>query len=197
MNENNPLFLKIKPLIASLRQGKDVDSHWPEFKSTVEKNISDVCKEFDTRWLVSVADTYADHGNEIESRNALYISLIADFEKLWGTYLLMHDVTLNPEKLELLKKNKVIPLWDGMYSFNINHGDMTNNLFMRIDALLKETPELHQIFNMVISRIVNADGVLGNLNQYHQRLFEPDRKYSLSRILWRKIRRFFKNYKLF
>jgi len=145
---------------------------------------------------VSVLDTYADHGTDIERRNALLVVQIANFEKLWATNLLMYDVTLNPEKVKLLKQNKVIPLWDGMYSFNINHGDMTGNFFSRVETLLESTPAIKCIYQIIIERLKNSGMTLANLNEYHRRLFEPYPKRSVLRLLRKKIISFFKSYRI-
>ena len=72
--------------------------------------------------------------------------MLANFEKLAATRLLMYDLTINTQKLKKLKKNFNVPLWDGMHSFNINRGDMMNNLFFRIRRMMKETPVLADIF---------------------------------------------------
>ena len=119
-----------------------------------------------------------------------------NFEKLWATNLLMYDLKFNEEKVEKLKKNKIIPLWDGMYSFNINHGDMTNNYFARVDELMSETPVINAIYKTVLQRIKENDTVLASLNKYHQRLFEPDKKRSVFRIIRKKIIHIFRNYRI-
>lgn len=186
---------QVKSMIASLRKKGQDPAMWEEFRSFVEANLSEICSKLDTRWLVSVCDTYVDHGDEISRRNALLVVQIANFEKLWATYLLMYDLEENPEKIRRLKKNKVIPLWDGMYSFNINHGDMTNNLFHRMDALMKSTPEIEAIYREILRRLKERGTVLSQLNKYHRRLFEPYPRRSVLRIIRKKIRMLFKSYK--
>jgi len=185
----------VKPLIEKLRKEFDLKENWPEFRNVVEKNIDQICEELDTRWLVSICDTYVDFGDSNEKRNAMFIVLIANLEKLWATNLLMYDVKLNSHKLHKLKENKVIPLWDGMYSFNINHGDMTNNLYRRLNNLMEGTPVLNKIFLTVLKRLTENDTILANLSKYHKRLFEPYPKRSLMFVLIKKIRTLFKTYK--
>jgi hypothetical protein len=196
MNPNDSISEQIQKFIVNLRKGKDIDINWKEFSNLIEQNIDEVCKNLDTRWLVSICDTYVDYGDPIRSRNAMLVVQIANFEKLWATNLLMYDITLNSEKLQKLKSNKIIPLWDGMYSFNINHGDLTNNLFGRMEDLLKETPVIEQIYKVIIQRIKENDTVLANLNKYHGRLFEPGIKRSLYRIMRKKILYIVKSYKI-
>lgn len=186
---------KVKSLIALLRNNKYEKNLWEEFRNFICDNIEGICRDLDTRWLVSVCDTYVDCGDEVYSRNAMLVVQLVNFEKLWATYLLMHDVKENQDKIRQLKRNKVIPLWDGMYSFNINHGDMTNNLFFRIETLMKSTPEIEAIYLEVIRRIEKRGTVLSKLNEYHGRLFEPYPRRSLIRIIRKRLRMFFKTYK--
>jgi hypothetical protein len=198
MTDSNKFILEeIKPLIVQLRRQNNTDQHWPIFKQLIEDNLEQVCNGLDTRWLISIADTYSDYGNPTEKRNALYISMIANFEKLWATNLLMYDLKLNNERLKKLKNNEVIPLWDGMYSFNINRGDMTRNLFGRLFELQKETPVLEKVLETVLQRMQKNETTLANLAKYHKRLLIPAKKKSLLKILLRKIRMFFREYKLF
>lgn len=195
MTNENKILDQVKPLIVKLRKEVDISNNRLELRNVVEKNIDRICEELDTRWLVSICDTYADFGDPIEKRNAMLIVQVANFEKLWATNLLMYDVKLNPKKLDKLKKNKVIPLWDGMYSFNVNHGDITNNLFRRLNNLMEETSVLNKIYLTVLKRIKDNDTALANLDRYHQRLFEPYPKRSIILSLVKKIRMLFKTYK--
>jgi len=196
MNLNKLLSDKIQELIVNLRKGKDINTNWKEFSNIIEQNIDEVCKILDTRWLVSICDTYVDYGDPIISRNAMLVVQIANFEKLWATNLLMYDIRLNPEKLQKLKNNKIISLWDGMYSFNINHGDLTNNFFYRLENLLKETLVIEKIYRTILQRIKENDTILANLNKYHGRLFEPGVKRSLYRIIRKKILNLIRSYKI-
>ncbi len=162
----------------------------------VERNIDRICATFDSRWLISICDTYVDYGDKVVSRNAMLIVQIANFEKLWATNLLMYDVKLNKEKERILRKHRVVHLWDGMYSMNINHGDMINNFFNRLNALMAETPVLEKIYYTVLERMKQHGTTLSNLNKYHAQLFSPFPRKSLLLIIVRKIRRFFRRYKI-
>ena len=177
------------------RNGRNLEL-WNEFRSYIEANTPEVCRNLDTRWLVSVCDTYVDYGDELTRRNAMLVVQIVNFEKLWATYLLMYDLHENPDKIRQIKNNKVIPLWDGVYSFNINHGDMTNNLFHRLDNLMQATPEIKAIYYEILKRMKERSTVLSRMDEYHRRLFEPYPRRSLLRILRRKIRMLIKSYKI-
>ena len=195
MTDSENLQSEIQKIIINLRKGKEKERNWSSFRELVENNLDEVCKIFDTRWLVSICDTYADFGDPVTRRNAMLVVQTANFEKLWATQLLMYDLKLNEEKIDKLRKHKIIPLWDGMYSFNINHGDMTNNFFARVNDLMVETPVIEAIYQTVIQRIKENDTVLANLNKYHKRLFEPENKRSVRRTIRKKFIQFFRTYR--
>jgi len=195
MNKDE-LFNEVVVLIRKLRRKKDVETSWRKLYKIIETNIDHICETFNTRWLVSVCDTYVDYGDPVISRNAMLVVQITNFEKLWATNLLMYDVNLNEEKLKELKKSKVIPLWDGMYSFNINYGDMINNFFRRVDRLMKETPVIEKIYYTILERMKANNTTLANLNKYHIRLFDPYRRRSIFLVIRRKIKIFLRQYKL-
>lgn len=194
--EKSDFFREVKKLIIDLRRKKNSIENWAIFRALIEENPEFTCSALDTRWLVSIADTYADYGNDIEKRNALYISMLVNFEKLSATRLLIYDLTINKIRLELLKKNRVIPLWDGMYSFNVNRGDMSMNLFYRIRTVLEDTPFLKLIFEEVLNRLLRNETVLSNLNAYHKKMFDKPKKHSIVKGILRKIRFFFRDNRL-
>jgi len=195
VSKNSVLFKEVKSLIVELRRKKNTGVNWELFQKLISENIEEICNSFNTRWLVSIADTYADYGNEIESRNAMLISVILNMEKLWATNLLIYDVTLNKNYLQKLQSNRVIPLWDGIYSFNINKGDMTGNLFGRIDRLMNDTPVIKKIYVTVLKKLKENDTVLSSLDKYHKDLFAKPSKRSILKIILRKLKNIIKQYK--
>lgn len=194
--KDKDILKKVKKYIVELRQDKNSTDIWLEFKSYTEQNIAELTEQLDTRWLVSIADTFVDYGDPVESRNALLISIVVNFEKLWDTYLYMHDIQINEKKRAELIHNTSLPLWDGMYTFNIEKGDMTNNLFTRIDQLLAETPMLKKIFDVVIQRLNQNKTVFGELNQYHRDFYGKPPKRSILKSFLKRIRIFLQQYKL-
>jgi hypothetical protein len=168
------LIDEIKPLIVKLRRGDDTERNWSKFRRVVEDDIERVCAEFDTRWLVSVCDTYADFGSAVEARNAMFVSLLANLEKTSQSYVRWRlDY---PETLEVPKNQKPrkIKLWDGMTSFHLSIGDVTNSFFRRLNLLMSDTPQLERIYRTVLERIKTNDTILGTLNRYHGYVFEAD-----------------------
>ena len=186
----------VKRLIINLRRKKNIQENWFQFRTLIENDINFTCSALNTRMLVSVSDTYADYGNPIERRNALYISMLANFEKLSATRLLIYDLAINSKNVEFLKRNRIVELWDGMHSFNLNHGDMINNMFYRLRVMLNDTPVLAEIFECVLKRIIENNTVFGDLSKYHKNLVANPKKKSILKKCFKKIRIFFRDYRL-
>jgi len=187
----------LKPYIIELRKGINPEENWTKFRSLVEKNIKQICTSINTRWLISICDTYVDYGNDIECRNALCLVTLINMEKLAQTYLLLFNKEINTHNEELLKKGELSDLWDGVTSFNIMCGDLTNNMFLRYEKRLKPTPVLHSIFITLMTRLKkNENSILVNLNKYHGNIFNYRKmkrhQYTFS-LFYDKITRFFKD----
>ena len=59
MTNSEILLSEIQDLITDLRNGIDIEKNWKKFTGLIENNLENVCKSLDTRWLVSICDTYA------------------------------------------------------------------------------------------------------------------------------------------
>ena len=58
-------------------------------------------RSFTTRWLVSIADTFADYGRNQERSNAMLIVILANVTRMVETERLsLNDATVNGERLE-------------------------------------------------------------------------------------------------
>jgi len=178
MAQDSKLMLElVRPIIADLRRGVDTEKNWTAFRLLIENNIDDVCRELNTRWLVSVCDTYVDFGEAVERRNAMIIATLANMEKVSQSYLMWrvnYDDAFNvPPK----HKPRKMRLWDGMFSMRM-YGDVTNNLFRLMHVLLESTPHLYAIFKTILHRISVNDTILAAMNKRHGHVFEPD-------LIWR------------
>jgi hypothetical protein len=167
------LLEEAQALIVALRRGVETDANWAALRSLVSGRIDDVCAGFDTRWLVSVCDTYADFGDAIERRNAMLVSTLVNMEKLAQTYVRWSQGY--PRRIATPDgPHDKARLWDGMTSMRLDIGDASNHLFGRLDALLAETPDLHRIYETVVRRIAEGDTVLAALDRAHGHVFARD-----------------------
>jgi len=179
MGKRENFFDQLISIISNLRRKNNIETNFEKFKRIIECNIHNICQDLNTRLLISICDTYADFGTPIEQRNALIISVLINMEKLAQTHLLLYDIKLNHEKIILLRKGEKFPLWDGMTSFNLKGGDLTNNMLKRIIQKLDSTPLLLKIFNTLLSRLREYNTILNNLNYYHKNVFNTTPKKKL------------------
>jgi len=118
---------------------------------------------FSTRWLVSIADTFADYGTGSERANAMIIVVLTNVTKLAETERLI----LKDKEVDFQRQMKFATpgtqLWDGMTSYALKQGDMPKNMWTRVRALMSETPTLSFIFETVLSRMATNDTLIGRL----------------------------------
>lgn len=119
-------------------------------------------------WLVSVVDTFIDHGTETEKRNAAIISTYFNLVKIADTSKLLTkpDKSMLPRLLE-----DVVFMHDEANSLKISSDDMPNVLFYRLDGLMKPTPHLRQIFETIKIRLAKHSQTM-QVAQYHKGFYD-------------------------
>ena len=157
MVEQNEYETELQAYIAAIRQG---NGDWSAFKDFVERNIKAICLHANLRWLASICDTYADHGEPIERRNAMLISVLVKMEKIAQTYV--HWRLEYPGELGVPTedKHRKIRLPEGLSSFNLDIGDAPNTMFGRMADMLSDTPILCAILDAVKARLAKSDSIL-------------------------------------
>ena len=161
--------------IIYLRRRIDSAEHMERFRTLLRDGGEHLLRPLSSRWLVSVADTFADHGVNPERGNAMMIVILANMTRLAETERrCLRDASVDPVRQEACVLPG--PLWDGLVGYAIKHGDMPINMWTRIRAILAETPTLAFIFETVLERLVANDTLLGRmaaLNPNFCKLVEP------------------------
>lgn len=162
-----PEILKtVLECIIKSRRGIDTEATTKLFRDTVENNL-DTVLTMNTRWLISVCDTYADCGNETERSNATMVSLMFNQIKLFDTYLsLVNDHRIDSNKIPNYRTR---PQWGGMWGFNINQGDMVENLMNRVNTNLSSTPVIHKIWLRIMDAVADSNNSFAVLKKIHSR----------------------------
>lgn len=175
MNNSTPLKEQALELIVKLRRETEIQNSWTALRSLMTTHTSALFGQMDTRQLVSLCDTIADYGNEVEKRNAMILSVFVNMEKLAQSYLLWRlgydSAAFEPPSRESARK---LALWDGMDTFHVEIGDVTNNMFGRLRRLLQETPEIALICEELLHRMRQHPTILSALNQTHGHVFDSD-----------------------
>ncbi len=122
---------------------------WLTLSEFVEENIDDVCAQLNSRWLVSICDTYADFGDIPHRNNALLISLLCNYERIVQTT----KFASKPIRKKINDENNW--LWDDNQLIAINGTvDVHINLFRRIRKNFENTPVLLKILRTIIKRML-------------------------------------------
>lgn len=93
-----PLVLGVDllPLIRCCRR-KSSTIVWPILKVFMEQN-AESCSKLDSRWIVSLAECYADCGEDGEKQAGMIVSLLGLMEKLFLTVRCSAEITLRTER---------------------------------------------------------------------------------------------------
>jgi len=168
---------QLLPLTIYLRRGVRPEASFKCLKQLVEGNLNLALSQLNTRWLISVCDSYADHGDNVESRNALLISSFLNWERLAETYLRWSDPGLQSLKVDHPVPLQNEPLWDGLITVHLRRGDTVNNLLIRYARVLRPTPVLLAIWRELLSRIRANNTLLAALENAHEHLFDESLNY--------------------
>lgn len=139
-------FVLFKKLLIRLRRGQSED--WSIFKGIFERNITTMLSVMNSRWLLSIIDTYADYASDLECGNALAISNIFTLEKIHATDNIIFNKTLKVKQARM----EQFPLWDGLLTIRLNLDDMPRNFLLRNLTVLSKTPILKKIFIELFKR---------------------------------------------
>lgn len=147
-------------LIIYLRRGHDVPENFEKFYTMWMDYRHVLLKEYDTRWLLSVVDTFVDHGDNLEAAVAMNITQCINGINIH--YALLDnavDGTLDPAKM---RQERKFPTVDGMISLDIPHGDTLHNMMCRMDQVISAEPVLNEIWSEIKARHRDNPGVIMN-----------------------------------
>ncbi len=90
------LGVDLLPLIRCCRR-KSSTPVWPILKTFMEQN-AELCSGLGSRWIVSLAECYADCGEAGEKQAGMIVSLLGLMEKLFLTVRCGSDITIRAER---------------------------------------------------------------------------------------------------
>lgn len=155
------------------------------FHRIIAEHTDEICSELNTRWLVSVCDTLADHGkNGTQKALGLCGSLLANTAKLVETERVLFQIPRPwPPKRRTAENRK---LFDGVIGFWVEKGDMIENMFTRIENVGREDPVAGAFVGEVLLRLIRFDTVFNRMMQIIGQkplpLADPERIERLTRL---------------
>ncbi len=139
------------------------ESDWRLYRAFTIENIDLLFNVLDSRYLLSIVDTFSDHGSEVERGNALAISNIFVQERFAQTLRCIYWLFPRFNKL----KTRQRPAWDGLFSNKLSRDDSLQIFLARQSSVLETTPILKRIFIQLYKRMQGSKESLisENVNQ--------------------------------
>ena len=112
-----------------------------------------------SKWLISIIESYIDFGSSSEISFSTIIVSTFMFEKL----ILSNKHSSNFPLDDL-------PLYSGLWNYNIKHGDMLRNKMTRIVKCLKQDPFFFSVFKILFinSLIYDNGGLNSSIHNSHE-----------------------------
>lgn len=169
-NQSELLYYHAK-LIVLIRREYKTSEYFSQFDYLWQTEYEFLLNTLNTRWLVSAADTFADHATDsLTKALGLTTSLLINTIKLTETerYLQNSDqYSDNSIKLNELK-NRRIDLFDGTSAFSVGTDDTLRNMRWRLDQV-DNTNIAGKILKEVFNRIQNNETVYKRMRERHIR----------------------------
>lgn len=157
MAEPSNILSRAQALIAELRNRRDPEVNWRAFRALIEDNRAVILETFDSRWLISVCDTYADYAEPVCSRNALLISQLIGLVRVSDS--LFEDRDIREERAQQIKSGWP-PTYDGLNALHLDRQDTLLNLAKRLTRALQTDPLMHAIYLELLRRMKANDNLI-------------------------------------
>ena len=142
-------------IIRFLRKRHEVKANWARFEQIIQNNHCEIFSELNLRWLVSIADTIADHSGQPRASQALSISMFVN------TLRIAEMVKLSRiSSIEDISSIEFKELYSGITSFSVERQDTFLNISRRMKFLLSGDQLLCNLWEEVLNRVHSSDSVL-------------------------------------
>jgi hypothetical protein len=150
----------VQHMIDNIKLLRNNKGDFEYFKTLLKSEVINLCN---TRWLISICDTYADHGTNLEQSTACIIIGIYNLIRIEYTVKLCTSRRLlkNPSIL-----SKSHDCYDGMHCIqNVKWEDTLRNYSKRLRKVLERTPTLEYIFKKLDDRNHAFNNLLTSFRQ--------------------------------
>ena len=166
------LCFLIAKTIVLIRRESNVSENFKLLEMLLKKESDFLFKKLNLRWLISIADTIAEHSlSREEQALALCATMLGNTVKIYETERFLEENENsedNPER-RLLLQSKRVPLIDGMSGFCIGTDDTLRNMFFRMKALCKGN-YVGELIQEIFSRLQTENTAYSRLKNKHTRL---------------------------
>ena len=156
-------------IIKLLRKRIDVGANFDKFDTLIAANKFLILEDLNLRWLVSIADTIADHAEQPRSSRAFGISIFVNTLRIAEMVKLSRTGVIDD-----LASIKFHELYSGITTFGVNGQDTFLNISRRMSFLLSDEDFLADLWRAVLERIHSSDTVL---REFRERSRFPERYF--------------------
>ncbi|MBT0780171.1 hypothetical protein EQ718_05280 [Paracoccus versutus] len=165
------LLLHHATLIVLIRREVRLAESLGQFTALWAQEAEFLCRHLNLRWLISAADTFADHGPDPQARAvAMMASLLANTVKIGESdrYVRGSETSAPlPERIEELQ-TELVPLFEGMSVFTVGTDDTLRNMYWRLEPFFA-AGSAGMILKTVYDRMQVNDTAFARLRALHRR----------------------------
>ena len=158
-------------LIVLIRREFRTTETYAQFRAIWDAEYIFLCERLNIRWLISAADTFAEHDLNAEVRTvAMMTTLLANTIKLHESERhLCNAATLAPDPARIAHVQKeLVPLFEGMSCFTVGTDDTLRNMRWRLQRFFVVEPT-GAILKTVWDRCQIENTVFARMRKMHQR----------------------------
>ena len=154
-----------------IRREYQVAKTYGQFLDLWTHEAHSLCQSLNLRWLVSAADTFAEHGRTLEHSSAgMLASVLINTIKIYETERVITATESCTPKDELIEKiqSQMVPLFGGMSCFTIGTDDTLRNMRWRLEPFFDHGPP-GAILKTIFDRLQVSDSAYARLRHRHKR----------------------------
>jgi len=145
-------LIKLKFLIIRLRRRPSVKD-WSLFSFYFRSACEEYIPIMNSRWLLSILETYADCAEEPLRNNAMLATVPVTWERFSQTLIKNAWIVRDNPKKEMYGQK---PIYDGLMTQQLLLADTPTNFFKRTMNILESTPIIQMIYVELIKRMLNT-----------------------------------------
>ena len=165
------LVLHHATLIVLIRREVRLTESLAAFAALWSQEAEFLCRNLNLRWLISAADTFADHGTDPQDRAiGMMASLLANTVKIAESDRYIHGaeaLTPLPDRIERLQTD-LIPLFEGTSVFTVGTDDTLRNMYWRLEPFFA-AGAVGMILKTIYDRMQVNDTAFARLRALHHR----------------------------
>ncbi|MGN7868181.1 hypothetical protein [Paracoccus sp. 22332] len=158
-------------LIVLIRREVRLSENIAQFEALWTQEAEFLCRHLNLRWLISAADTLADHAADPQARAVgMMATLLGNAVKIGESDRYIHGAEALapvPERIEGLQAG-MVPLFDGLAVFKVGSDDMLRNMYWRLEPYFAAGPA-GMIFKTIYDRMQVHDTAFARLRALHHR----------------------------